>query len=232
MKTLINASIERADDFSEYLKNQKSVTVHEHCRKNYTRKYSIAAAKRQREKQEATTSALNPARKRSRYHHDCRVSFLKPPIGSKVGRPKDEATNLAMEEIFTYIENSDDYQFTLNELSNVCKTITLDYRTIKIRVKLKYGDKLNITKKSGGLTFICSKDNHHIFNQAWYKKKKMNKKEKRFGILETEAAIIREDIRAAVFDNSNYPPPGPMFKDLINEILESLTYYGTSDFKE
>ncbi|KAH9634334.1 hypothetical protein HF086_011594 [Spodoptera exigua] len=53
MKTLINASIERVDDFSEYLKNQKFVTIHENCRKNYTRKSSIAATnKRQREEQD------------------------------------------------------------------------------------------------------------------------------------------------------------------------------------
>lgn len=77
-----------------------------------------------------------------------------------------------MEEIFTYIESSNDCQFTLNELSNVSKIITLDNRTIKVRFKLKYGDKLIITEKSGASTFICLIDNHHvILNQAWYKKK-------------------------------------------------------------
>ncbi|GBP81140.1 hypothetical protein EVAR_88238_1 [Eumeta japonica] len=205
MKTLINASIERADDFSEYLKNQKSVTIHENCRKNYTRKSSIAAAnKRQREEQEASTSTASPPRTRSprarddalakavlarvefeydlvaaeaKYHRDCYANFLKPSTGAKMGRPKDEATNLAMEEIFTYIENSDDCQFTLNEL-----------------------------QKPGT------------------KKKKKNKTEERLRVLDAAAAIIREDIQTAVFDNSNYPPPSRMFEDLNNEIPESLTY--------
>lgn len=250
MKTLINASIERGDEFSEFLKNQKSVTIHEDCRKNYTRKCSITAAnKRQREKQEASTSAERPPRTKLRvnesafcfkklclfcgkelneeyerkkplasrrrisqvstlqckdsifkvararsdaigeavlarvheydlvaveakYHHDCYVSFFKPSSGGQVGRPKDEAINLAMEEIFIYIENSNDCQFTLNELRDVCKTTTLDYRTIKIRLKLKYGENLIITEKSGASTFICLRDNHHdILNQAWYEKK-------------------------------------------------------------
>uniref|UniRef100_V5I9F0 Uncharacterized protein n=1 Tax=Anoplophora glabripennis TaxID=217634 RepID=V5I9F0_ANOGL len=107
----------------------------------------------------------------AKYHHDCYVSFLKPSTGSNVGRPKDEATNLAKEEIFTYIENSDDCQFTLNELRNVCKTTALDYRTIQVRLKLKYGDKLIITEKSVASTFICLRDNHDILNQAWYEKK-------------------------------------------------------------
>lgn len=66
MKTLINASFERTDDFSEYLKNQKSVTIHEDCRRNYTRKCSIAASKRQRDEQEASTSTVEPPRTRSR----------------------------------------------------------------------------------------------------------------------------------------------------------------------
>ncbi|KAJ0169956.1 hypothetical protein K1T71_014562 [Dendrolimus kikuchii] len=270
MKTLINASIERADEFSEYLKNQKSVTIHENCRKNHIRKSSIAAAnKRQREEQEATAS---PPRTRSRisespfcfkelclfysiletarirddaiakavlarvefeydllaaeahYHRDCYAIFLKHSTGAKMGRPKDEATNLAMEDIFTNIENSDDCQFTLNELQNVCKTTTLDYRTIKLRVKVKYGDKIIITEKSGASTFICLVDNHHdILNQAWYEKK-MNKTEERLRVLDAAAAIIREDIQTAVFDNCNYPPPSRMLEDLNNEIPESLTY--------
>lgn len=85
-----------------------------------------------------------------------------------------------MEEIFIYIENSDDCQLTLNELSNVCKTTTLDYRTIKLRLKLKYGEKLIITEKSGALTFICLVDNHnYILNQAWKQKKKTNESNRR-----------------------------------------------------
>lgn len=100
-----------------------------------------------------------------------------------------------MEEIFIYIENSDDCQLTLNELSNVCKTTTLDYRTIKLRLKLKYGEKLIITEKSGALTFICLVDNHHyILNKAWkQKKKQMNQIEEQFRVLDAAAAIICED---------------------------------------
>ncbi|CAH2090972.1 unnamed protein product [Euphydryas editha] len=155
----------------------------------------------------------------AKYHRDCYANFLRPSTGAKMGRPKDEATNLAMEEIFTYIENSDDCQFTLNELQEVCKTTTLDNRTIKLRLKVKYGDKLIITEKSGASTFICLVDNyHHILNQAWYENKKMNKTEERLRVLDAAAAIIREDIQTAVFDNSNYPPPSRMFEDLNNEI--------------
>ena len=80
MKTLINASIERDDGFSKYLIKQKSVTIHEECRKNYTRKCSIAAlTKRKHEEQEASTStrsSVSPPRTRSRLS-DSAFSFKK-----------------------------------------------------------------------------------------------------------------------------------------------------------
>lgn len=304
MKTLIDASIERADEFSEYLQNQISVTIHLECRKNYTRKSSIASAKRRHSQEEASTSKISPPRTRARvsdsafcfkqcclfcgdqlneqyetkkpkhlrrkffnvttlsfkesvlkaardrnddmgraivarvgfefdlvaaeakYHNDCYNSFLKPVNGGKVGRPKDEATNLAMEEIFKYIETSDDCQFTLNELKEVCKDTSLDNRTIKIRLKVKYGNKIIISEKSGTSTFICFVDNHHeILNQGWYEKRKFNEKEERLRILEAAAAIIREDIQSAAFDNTDYPPPGRMFEDLNSVVPESLTHF-------
>lgn len=43
--------------------------------------------------------------------------------------------------------------------------------------------------------------------------------------MEAAAAIIRNDIQSAVFDNSEYPPPGRMFEDVNSEIPESLTYF-------
>lgn len=309
MKTLINASAERDDGYSEFLKKQKSVTIHSNCRKIYTRKCSIAAAiKRKREEQEANTSTgstvSSPPRTRSRssdsafcfkklclfcgnklneelqrkksldrrskicqvstlqfkhsilevartrsdaiskavvariefdydlvaaeakYHQECYTSFLKPTTGGTVGRPKDEATDLAMQEIFTYIESSNDCQFTLAELKDVSKILTLDNRTIKLRLKLKYGDKIIITEKPGALTFVCLINSHHeILNQSWSENKKINKQEERLKTLEAAASIIREDIQSSVFDNSYYPPPGRMFEDLNNDIPQSLTFF-------
>ncbi|CAH1115552.1 unnamed protein product [Psylliodes chrysocephalus] len=63
-------------------------------------------------------------------------------------------------------------------LKNVCKTTIIDNRTLKLRLKLKYGNKIIITDKLGTSIFICLVDNHQdILNQAWYEKKKLNKKE-------------------------------------------------------
>ncbi|CAH2083873.1 unnamed protein product [Euphydryas editha] len=274
MKTLIAASAERGDEFTDYLKSQKSVAVHVQCRKNYTRRTTIAAVKRQHEEDQASTSktteyiesktkniiiprgskkspprttahvsesdfcfknhclfcgneankeyekkraqkyrrkicmvstlsfkesVLKIAQSRSddnsktitarigfehdlvaaeaRYHRNCYIYFLKPPTGGKNGRPRDEAVILAMEEIFAYIENSDDCQFTLGELKRVCKNSNIDNRTVKLHLKLKYGDKVIITEKPGHLTFISFTDNHYtLLNQAWSEKKNKSKR--------------------------------------------------------
>ncbi|CAH2084651.1 unnamed protein product [Euphydryas editha] len=66
MKTLIDASAERGDEFTDYLKSQKSVAVHVRCRKNYTRRSTIAAVKRQHEEDQVSTSKISPPRTRAR----------------------------------------------------------------------------------------------------------------------------------------------------------------------
>ena len=160
----------------------------------------------------------------AKYHNTCYNSFMRPTNGCKIGRPQDESTNVAMEEIFKYIENSDDCQFSLEELKNICKNSHLDNRTIKTRLKLKFCYKIIITEKPGKLTFIFFDNHSDILNQAWYEKKSQNKEEQ-FRILKTAAAIIREDILSLVFDNTNYPSPSQMFEDINSDIPESLSYF-------
>jgi CRISPR/Cas system-associated protein Cas5 (RAMP superfamily) len=66
IKTLIDSSVARNYGFFEYLKDQKSVTIHVECRKMYTRNSSIAAVKRQNEMEQASTSKISPPRTRAR----------------------------------------------------------------------------------------------------------------------------------------------------------------------
>ena len=151
---------------------------------------------------------------------------MKPTIGGKVGRPQYETTNTAMREIFKYIEASDDCQFTLAELKSIGKNSTIDKRTIKKQLMLRYGDNVIITEKAGSSSFVCFIDSHHdILNKAWYEKRKADEKEERFRILEAAAAIIREDIQCTVLENSNYPPPSRMFEDTNTDIPKSLTFF-------
>lgn len=303
LKTLIDSSTERSDGFNEYLKNKTSVTIHKQCRKAYTRKSSIAAAKRQRDAEIATTPGISPPRTRIRsnessfcfkkyclfcgneadktaemkkaqhlrrrvsqvstldfkktilkeaqtrsdelarsviariqyeydlvaakamYHSDCYTSFVKPISGGKIGRPESDSITSAMEKIFAFIENHDDCQFSIQELKDICKEPSIDNRTIKSKLKSKYGNRIIITEKLGSSAFICFIDNQHdVLSKAWYEKKKENEMEERLRILKAAAAIVREDIQSIVFDTDNYPPPTQMFEDINSDIPESLTY--------
>lgn len=60
LKTLIDSSAERDNEFTNYLKSQKLVAVaHVQCWKNYTRRNFIAAMKRQHEENQARTSRIS-----------------------------------------------------------------------------------------------------------------------------------------------------------------------------
>ena len=62
----------------------------------------------------------------------------------------------------------------MDELKNVSKNVALDNRTTKIRLKVKYGNRIIITEKPEKLTFICFVDNYQgILSQAWSDKKKL-----------------------------------------------------------
>lgn len=88
------------------------------------------------------------------------------------------------------------------ELKDVCKDFTPD-KKIKSKLIEIYGKKIVITTKNRSLTIICFTDvQHDLLNKAWYEKKS-NEKEEHLRILERAAAIIREDIRSVVVDNTN-----------------------------
>lgn len=127
----------------------------------------------------------------ARYHNDCYNSFLRLSSGGKIGRPEDNNITLVMEEIFLYIENNEDCQFSLQELKGICKNKVPDDKTIKKRIKLKYGSRIIITEKQGSLTIICFIDTQHdVLNKFWQDSKKQNVNEERFRILNTAAEIL------------------------------------------
>lgn len=151
---------------------------------------------------------------------------MRPSSGGKIGRPEDKSVILAMEEIFVYIENNDDCQFSLKELKCICKNKVPDDKTIKKRLKLKYDNRIIITEKQGSLTIICFIDKQHdVLNKVWYDSKKQNIGEERYRILKAAATILREDIQSVVCDTKNYAPPSQMFENINREIPESLTYF-------
>jgi len=94
----------------------------------------------------------------AKYHAVCYTLFMKRSTEGKVGRPEDTTIILAMEDIFSYIENHDDCQFTLTELKGVCKDFIPDDKTIKSKLLQRYGKRIIITTKSKSSTIISFTD--------------------------------------------------------------------------
>lgn len=60
-----------------------------------------------------------------------------PGTGEKKGRPLDNNINEAMENVFSYIENHEDCQFTLSELKQTSTDFKPDDKTIKKKTRRK-----------------------------------------------------------------------------------------------
>lgn len=74
---------------------------------------------------------------KAKYHHECYLSFIKPSAGGQADRSEDNNVTLAMEDIFLYIETND-CQFTITELKNVCRDFIPDEKTIMKKLLQKY----------------------------------------------------------------------------------------------
>ncbi|XP_008556708.3 uncharacterized protein LOC103577712 isoform X2 [Microplitis demolitor] len=89
----------------------------------------------------------------AKYHTICYTNFLtRVPSADKKPRQDDQVTQ-AMKEIFCYIENNEDSQFTLKELKDVLTEYIPDDKTIitKLQQKLMYYQKLGMKIKKAPL---------------------------------------------------------------------------------
>ena len=75
----------------------------------------------------------------------CNISFYLLRGGG--GRPLDEKVKAAVENIFFYIENNEDSQFTLTELRDVVREYVPKDDTILAKLMEQFGKKIVITKK-------------------------------------------------------------------------------------
>ncbi|XP_014616400.1 PREDICTED: uncharacterized protein LOC106793738 [Polistes canadensis] len=161
----------------------------------------------------------------AKYHAICYTNFFTNKISSSHSNLRqDNQVTEAMIEIFNYIENNNDSQFTLKELKDVLTGYVPDDKTIISRLQQKYLTNIIITKKVGAFTIISFRD-AHILSKAWYENKNLNPQEERLRIVEAAAAIIREDIRSSIVETKSYPPPSKMLDDVNQEIPKTLLHF-------
>nr|XP_036231723.1 uncharacterized protein LOC106623288 isoform X2 [Bactrocera oleae] len=159
MKTLINASIERDDGFSKYLIKQKSVTIHEECHKNYTRKCSIAVlTKRKHEEQEASTYTRSSGVLKFLLDHT-KNEDVEGPKSQEMDVEKKQFLESALNTMTTDVMK--EFQMAIFILENQESTVADKVKALHIiRESIDDIDFANSFVNAGGSVYLVQNLNH------------------------------------------------------------------------
>lgn len=279
IETIVSASLQRKDDLHKKIENVSTITVHQSCRKNYTRPSSIINSNRSEMPSSSSTSRSTrtkfdfkthclfctnnavydlklPTDRREaiaivhtlkiqntivdtcntrkddwgyavktrilslsdlvaaegRYHIKCYKKFQKLPSDQDKGRKPCDKKEKAFQEICSFLENSDDSQYSVQELEDITKKKLDDEneepysaKYLKKRLREFFGERLFIFT-SGKKTICCLSDNAGRVMYDWYKDVKKNEHDDaRMKIVLKAATIMKEDIQKKVYDKSVYP---------------------------
>lgn len=163
------------------------------------------------------------------YHKDCYHKFMKPisSLPPKSELPKYSHVTQAMEEIFAYMEENTDCQFSRDEILGVVTGDKPQWRTIKSELERKYGDRILITPGTNrfNVPVVCFRDNgYKIISEAWYENRVKNEEEERLRIVAKAIEILRQDIQSQVYNTDTYPPSDDFLKDP-GTLPQSLTFF-------
>ena len=167
----------------------------------------------------------------AKYHRMCRFDFYTQSETYQVrGRPEYPRKYKAFQELCVYLDGNDECQYSLSELKDIMDR-SLDgkpgYTTKHLKSKLidYYGDNVTITEIPGKCSVVSFRDTFHkIIHDKWYTDKCTNMKQERKRIVETAAAIVREDIRSQVYECDSYPGVKPLEELEVGTVPPSLNY--------
>lgn len=146
----------------------------------------------------------------ARYHKYCYRDFLKDtPCKERVGRPKSNVAE-AFEKLCEHVENSDECQFTIQELQNIIKDFSglqKSYTDKHLRNLLKdhFKNRLFLSNVTGRVNVVCSSDTANKLIDQLYVDKERDPSAERMRIVLAAADIIKEDIQKMQYDSNTYP---------------------------
>ncbi|GFW12996.1 uncharacterized protein TNCV_3329281 [Trichonephila clavipes] len=158
----------------------------------------------------------------AKYHADC-YNLIKNSIHlsnvDKKDAPRSLMIDTAMEQIYTYIEENDDWQLTMQELRNAITTkyIPGEKKTIRKWLIDRFNDDIGIPCKFGSNNIICFKKiNHNILTENWYNQKHKSKEEEELHILKAASEIIGRDFNINTMKCHDLHKSAEVFKN-VNE---------------
>lgn len=99
-----------------------------------------------------------------------------------------------MNKIFSYLENTDECQFTIKELLDSLDEDDYqpEQKTVKAKLLERYGEDLINSTSSTSATVVCFRNTgHNILSDAWYEEKINCKEDERLRVVLASAEIIR-----------------------------------------
>jgi len=117
----------------------------------------------------------------AKYHHDCALRFragrqTDPP--SEKGRPPDVTREEAFQKLYACLEDNDECQYSLNELSEIMESFLggengCETKYLKDKLKQHYGDEILITNLKGRTeNVITFRDKgHKVLCERWIREK-------------------------------------------------------------
>lgn len=162
-----------------------------------------------------------------KYHKEC-YKKLMTEHSNKV-KPETithgDKISEAMEEIYNLMLSSDECQFTIGQLMEAVKVSdTIPHEdTVKNRLKSRFSDKIIISSRMGGTTYVCfSKNLYDVLTDAWYEKRAKTVEEEEIRLIDSASELIRRRIRNTVCRMSGYPASGKAFSDINANIPSHL----------
>lgn len=166
----------------------------------------------------------------ARYHKYCYRDFLKTtPRKDTVGRPKSELGE-AFDKLCEYIENSDECQFTIQELQSIMKGFsglqeTYTDKHLRNLLKERFKDRLLLSNIAGRVNVVCSSDTANKLIDQLHVDKETDPATERIRIVIAAADIIKEDIQKMQYDSHKYPSIDEIRSGGENLVPESLRFF-------
>ncbi|CAG5100866.1 Protein of unknown function [Cotesia congregata] len=164
------------------------------------------------------------------YHNNCDVNFLSKLVSVKSSvNIRNTQYDKQFEKLFTFLENSEEPQWTLDEIINVLGEPAPNRKYVKNVLSERYEDKIIFSSNGRNRTIVTLKGFAEDLILDYFRNNisAENEKEKKSNILKLAARYIREDIRGMGMETEYYPPSNGFFgNDNINDVVpESLTSF-------
>lgn len=165
-----------------------------------------------------------------KYCHDCHLRFF---TSKKTDHTKGQGEISLKHEAFlklcSYMESSEECQFSINELMCKMKELIDDEECYSEKHLLRkldahYGRQISISTLNGQNSIISfSGTAKKILVDSWYESRNKSEVDERRRIVETAARIVREDVRKMVYDTTTYPSSADLsVKSMMHLIPETL----------